>query len=258
MARRIEIYFLHDYSTPKSAYPNSIKISKIVDSILPSIINNGFTVNFQLVDETDSQLINDFAFKKLTKFPCAQMGQRVFNGPDKVEELLEFVVKKKGANVRSKTPEEMVKETQLNDMLQGDDPGEGNGDEYGAMGNNDALRKKTDQMAEQRRQSQAKYSKMPKMTPEMAKMRQLQESLKNKHPMQQPTQQRPTRNQMPDNVDPEDHRYKNEVTPMLETKPADMMRNMKNDSRDPLGDGGELTRQGINKFWENQTTTPGT
>lgn len=255
MARTIDIYFLHDYNTPKSAYPNSIKISKIVNSILTNAVNNGFTINLHLVDENSSETINDFAYRKLTKFPCAQLGPKIFNGPDKVEELLEYIVKKKGANVRSKTPEEMVKEIQLNDMLEGDEPGED--DPYGNTGGKNDMVKTAERLTEQRRISLEKYNKAPKMTPEMAKMQRLKNSMQNKHPTLQQNQ-RIQRNQMPDNVDVEDHRYKNEVTPMLETKPSDMMRNMKTDTRDPLGDGGELTKQGITKFWENQTTTPGT
>lgn len=255
MSHIIHIYLLHDPSKPKTTTKNNIRVVKNINTILNTVNKNGFIFDIEFVDENDPTVIDDLKFRKLERFPCAQLANKVFNGVEKVESLFKYVVSTKIKSVKPKSPEELIRENQMSDICQ---PGDECDDmeDRGIMGSDKDIAKEMAYQQAQRRQQHNKYKKQGNVPDYMQKIAQNQkgQTANRNQPVHQryrPDPQNPSRRNQGEDKEPS-HAMKNEITPMMETPPAQLMQ------LDNVGDGGRLETDALTSFWQNQSTTPGT
>lgn len=251
MSHIIHLYLLHDPTKPKTTTKNNIRVLKNLNTILNTINKNGFVVDIELVDENDPTVIDDLKFRKLEKFPCAQLAGKVFNGLDKIESLFQYAISKKVKAVKPKTAEEMIRENQMSDICE---PGEDCNEEgnYGNMDNKKLAAEMARQQAERQNQHK-KYSRTSTIPSAHLKIAaQNGMSIRGDRRNQQFNNNQRRRPQQ-DNVDNElPYSMRNEETPMMETPPNQLVQ------MDNIGDGGRLEANALDAFWQNQTVTPGT
>lgn len=256
MSHIIHLYLLHDPTKPKTTTKNNIRVLKNLNTILNNVNKNGFIVDIQLVDENDPTVIDDLKFRKLEKFPCAKLADRVFNGLEKIESLFQYAISTKIKTVKQKTAEELVRENQMSDICEaGEDCNDM--EDYGVMGDKNKLSQAMAQQQADRQKQHNKYKKNSRIPDSHMKIAAQQGvPMRNNQPVHQRYRQG-NNNQMRrpqnDNLDGEpSHAMKNETTPMMETPPAQLMQ------MDNYGDGGKMEANALSSFWENQSTTPGT